>query len=156
MKAFVYFNLHRKCWSVRALEGAHKGLIVAYADVAVMDGVEFRVSQKGRDRVIREGRKNVHAGAVGNLTHLGGHVSLRRRGVYDLSDYGLYHLDLPIDDYVASYGAVRGVEPVGYNPYRHHSGRPASFYSKVDDRDVRSAGAAVLTHKRTVLALQAA
>jgi hypothetical protein len=58
----IYFNLHKKCLSVR-----HKGLVVAHAAHVEMDNATFAVSQAGRARVLRENRKNVHAFIRGNL-----------------------------------------------------------------------------------------
>jgi hypothetical protein len=68
MKVFVYFNLHRKCWSVKALEGPTKGRVVQHADTLMLTDCVFKVSEAGRQRVLRERRKNVHAGVVGTLT----------------------------------------------------------------------------------------
>jgi len=65
MKVFVYFNLHRKCFSVKALEGAKKGLVVAHVSDAIVYNPTFKVSEAGRQRVLRERKKNVHAGVVG-------------------------------------------------------------------------------------------
>lgn len=66
MKVFVYFNLHRKCFSIKALEGNDKGRVVAHRNKVVLDNVTFKVSEAGRQRVLKEQRKNVHAGVVGN------------------------------------------------------------------------------------------
>lgn len=66
MKVFVYFNLHKKVFSVRALEGDRKGLVVAHREYVALTDVTFKVSEAGRQRVLRERKKNVHAGAVGN------------------------------------------------------------------------------------------
>lgn len=65
MKVFIYFNLHRKLFSVKALEGKSKGRVVAHVDSAMVYGATFKVSEAGRQRVLREKRKNVHAGVVG-------------------------------------------------------------------------------------------
>ena len=65
MKVFVYFNLHKKVWSIKALEGDRKGRVIAHSEFVVLGGATPKVSQAGRERVIREGRKNVHAGLVG-------------------------------------------------------------------------------------------
>lgn len=65
MKVYVYFNLHKKCFSVKALEGADKGRVIAHTSELDLYDVEFKVSEAGRQRVIREKRKNVHAGVVG-------------------------------------------------------------------------------------------
>jgi len=65
MKVFVYFNLHKKCFSIKALEGAMKGRVIAHRDNVLLFRATFKVSQAGRERVLREKRKNVHAGVCG-------------------------------------------------------------------------------------------
>lgn len=70
MKVFVYFNLHRKLWSVKALEGPDKGRVIAHSDAVTLRNAYGKVSAAGRARVLREGRKNVHAGIVGELEAL--------------------------------------------------------------------------------------
>ena len=66
MKVFVYFNLHKKLFSIKALEGEHKGRVVAHRRALMLYDAVFKVSEAGRQRVIKECRKNVHAGVVGN------------------------------------------------------------------------------------------
>lgn len=61
----VYFNFHRRCWSVR-----QRGLVVGHAKSLVLRDVTWRVQPSGRERVRREGKKNVHAYASGWVTHL--------------------------------------------------------------------------------------
>ena len=65
MKVFVYFNLHRKLFSIKALEGPMKGRVVAHRHTVLLNDATFKVSEAGRQRVIREQRKNVHAGVSG-------------------------------------------------------------------------------------------
>lgn len=60
----VYFNLHRKCWSVRDRKTRR---VVAHAAQVVLSDVTFRVSAAGNARVRREGKKNVHAFARGTV-----------------------------------------------------------------------------------------
>ena len=69
MKVFVYFNLHRKCFSVKALEGINKGRVIKHAFFVALENVTFKVSEAGRQRVLKEQRKNVHAGVVGTLVN---------------------------------------------------------------------------------------
>lgn len=92
MRVFVYFNLHRKCWSIKALEGSQRGRVVAHAKRVNLADATFKVSEAGRQRVLLEKRKNVHAGVVG---HWDGHCD-------------------------ASAPTWPTVEPVGvtYNPYQ--------------------------------------
>lgn len=68
MKVFVYFNLHRKLFSVKALEGPNKGKVISHTTYLWLKDVTFKVSEAGRQRVLREKRKNVHAGVVGNIS----------------------------------------------------------------------------------------
>lgn len=67
MKVYVYRNLHKDCWSVKALEGEHKGRVIYHAQNVTLSDCTFKVSKAGRERVLRERRKNVHAGVVGQL-----------------------------------------------------------------------------------------
>jgi hypothetical protein len=57
--AHVYWNLHRKCWSIR-----QKGLVVAHVEQFAAVVTDWRVQPAGRDRVRAQRRKNVHAYAV--------------------------------------------------------------------------------------------
>jgi hypothetical protein len=68
VKVFVYCNIRTKQLSIKALEGPFKGKVVAHAEKLQMKDVEFKVSEAGRQRVLKTGRKNVHAGAVGEIT----------------------------------------------------------------------------------------
>ena len=67
MKVFVYWNLHKQVWSVKALEGKDKGRVIYHAQNVTLSDCTFKVSEAGRQRVLREKRKNVHAGVVGQL-----------------------------------------------------------------------------------------
>ena len=64
MKFFCYFNLHKKVFSLKN----HKTKLVEHhAQTVRLDNCEFKVSQAGRNRVLKEKRKNVHAGVQGDL-----------------------------------------------------------------------------------------
>jgi hypothetical protein len=62
---YVYKNLHKDCWSVKQ-HGLVKAHIPANEPVAMWD-CYFHVDAKGRERVIKEQRKNVHAFVKGYL-----------------------------------------------------------------------------------------
>lgn len=66
-KVMIYWNLHKLCWSVKALTGENRGRVIKHVNTFHLSDVSFRVSEAGRQRVIREKRKNVHAGIVGYL-----------------------------------------------------------------------------------------
>lgn len=67
LKVFAYRNLHRDCWSVKALEGSLKGRVIYHAKEIALWDCKFKVSEAGRQRVLREKAKNVHAGVVGYM-----------------------------------------------------------------------------------------
>lgn len=76
-RVFVYRNLHRACWSIKAVDGTNAGRVVGHADELSVFGPCFKVGEAGRQRVIAEGRKNVHAGVVGTLANEEGHQHVR-------------------------------------------------------------------------------
>ena len=65
MKVDVYRNLHKNCWSVRSRERHDYGKVVAHTNSLVLNDAKFVVSQAGRNRVLKEKKKNVHAGLSG-------------------------------------------------------------------------------------------
>ena len=91
----VYFNLHKKCLSVQ-----YKGKVIDHAKSICLKDVEFKVSQAGRARVLREKRKNVHAFVVGD-------VSLNRPPMYYLRKYSDKYTEFE--------------RRVTYNPYKYNS-----------------------------------
>ena len=62
-KVEVYFNLHKKCWSIR-----QAGVPVVHSDFVEIKEPQFVVQQGGNARVRREKKKNVHAFVRGYLT----------------------------------------------------------------------------------------
>ena len=59
-RVYVYFNLHKKIWSVR-----QGNLIVLHTNRIALRDVRFLVGQKGRLKVLETKTKNVHAGVSG-------------------------------------------------------------------------------------------
>lgn len=109
MLAFVYFNLHRKVWSVKALEGEYKGLVVAHAETVTLKDATPKVSAVGRQRVLESQEKNVHAGIVGEVVEVG-------EATYR------YNTDLvnPKEKFKRKL-AMSSVEEVTYNPYLYET-----------------------------------
>ena len=58
MKVDVYYNLHKKTFSVKRTS---TGKVVAHRDYVWIKDAQFVVSEAGRQRVLREKKKNVHA-----------------------------------------------------------------------------------------------
>lgn len=58
----VHFNFHKKMFAI-----CQNGIVIDYATCVWLHKAEFKVGGKGRERVIAEGRKNVHAFVYGEL-----------------------------------------------------------------------------------------
>lgn len=104
MRVQLYRNLSpqyrgRRAWSIMAHEGPQKGRVIDVVDGVVLKNAIFVVREGGRQRVLREKQKNVHAFVQGELER-----------VYDLDS-----LTPAAADALLARGAnVR----VGYDPYR--------------------------------------
>ena len=99
----VYFNLHKHLFSVQ--EKVNKvWRVTRHVNFLVLKDVQFKVSEAGRQRVLREKRKSVHAYVYGKeLTE------------YEIDSCG--HVDIYYDPYkygsfVDRYG--NGVESVDF------------------------------------------
>lgn len=66
MRVEVYKNLHTGTYSVR-----HKGRVIDHPTRLTLWNVTFAVQPAGREKVRREGRKNVHAFVRGELADPG-------------------------------------------------------------------------------------
>ena len=62
---YVYKNLHKDCWSIKQ-HGLVKAHIPQGESIGLWD-CYFHVDMKGREKVLREKRKNVHAFVKGYL-----------------------------------------------------------------------------------------
>ena len=59
-RVYVYRNLHKGCFSVR-----QEGKVIDHVKSITLRCARFLVGKKGREKVLRECRKNVHAGISG-------------------------------------------------------------------------------------------
>ena len=97
MRYETYFNLHRKCLSYRSMT---RGGRVQHADVLEFNDPEFVVQPAGREKVLREGKKNVHAFVRGELL-------------------GMWDEQSPAPESYQPIGI--GWREVKYNPYKYQS-----------------------------------
>jgi len=140
MRVFVYKNLNQNCWSIKALSGPHKGRVVAHAQHIQMGDVKFSVSEAGRQNVIANRKKEVHAGAIGRLHAVGPDTTWR----YDVDTSAVY---VPLAPRTAEAVAFLYDAPVSYNPYAG-----PKFYRKDVNEYVDGASRVILTHGRKVFA----
>ncbi len=99
MRVEVYFNLHKYIWSVRLCK---TGRVMLHTDEVHIDNPTFVVRKAGRERVLREGKKNVHAFVRGDMTVFNDFDSDYLG--YSLVSYNPYKWDTFVD--------VEGVRPV--------------------------------------------
>ena len=64
MKVEVYRNLHKNCWSIRDNQ---TGRVIKHSNSVHLKDAELVVRKSGREKVLREKRKNVHAFIKGTL-----------------------------------------------------------------------------------------
>ena len=58
----IYRNLHKQCFSIQKYDKSKRGYrLYAHEKEIFLPWAEFKVYEAGRQRVLLEGRKNVHA-----------------------------------------------------------------------------------------------
>lgn len=67
LKVFIYWNITRGVWSVKALQGPDRGRVIKHATDIILTNCVFKVSEAGRQKVLAQKVKNVHAGVVGYI-----------------------------------------------------------------------------------------
>ena len=60
----VYWNLHKHCYSFQSTD---TGRVIAHNNVCLLKDAKLIVRKAGNEKVRREGKKNVHAFAVGRI-----------------------------------------------------------------------------------------
>ena len=67
----VYYNLQKECLSV---VDTRTGRLFCHSHRIELKDAKFHVNENGRQKVLREKRKNVHAYVIGKLVHEGEHL----------------------------------------------------------------------------------
>tara|TARA_R110000751_G_scaffold24133_1_gene66042 strand:- start:101 stop:472 length:372 start_codon:yes stop_codon:yes gene_type:complete len=111
MKVEIYYNLHKNVFSVR-----HKGRVIQHTSMAVIKDAEYVVRPAGRAKVLREGKKNVHAFVRGEWVGVTRECSLRlfnkgKRVTYNPYKYSTFVEALTDEPIHASDLAVLWKEP---------------------------------------------
>ena len=78
MRVQVYYNLHKKCLSVR-----QRGKVIDHVSMISLQGATFHVQPAGRKRVIKEKRKNVHAYVSGERVAVASYDGSSERITYN-------------------------------------------------------------------------
>ena len=105
----IYRNLHKKgvVYSVRSVKTKR---VVTYLSEFVMSNAVFKVSQSGRERVLKEKRKNVHAYIQGELL-----CGVKPRNVGKLVTYNPYRFSnfVLVDDTTKELKSAKSVNVSG-------------------------------------------
>lgn len=81
-KVFAYRNLNRKgvVWSIKDCKS---NLVVDRVEEAYFKNAELKVSEAGRQRVLKQQKKNIHAGVKGTRLKTKPKVSMWIKASYD-------------------------------------------------------------------------
>lgn len=101
MRIKAYRNLNDGSISL-----VNKGLVVGHAQKVVMSDAKFTVNERGRQRVLKDKQKNVHAYVIGELVEVEGFLPYKGR-----------EIDIDHDTKISSHEGVK----VYYNPYKTDS-----------------------------------
>ena len=90
----VYWNFHKKCWSVQTK--TDKGWrVTSHKDHLLLKNPKFKVSESGRNKVLSERRKNVHAFIYGDLVD-DNSIACKFRGNVNYNPYK--HLEFMLEN----------------------------------------------------------
>jgi len=67
MKVAVYYNLHKHVFSLQSRDKETYGRVVEHSEHVILKNANFVVRKKGREKVLKEKTKNVHAFVVGEV-----------------------------------------------------------------------------------------
>jgi len=67
MKVAAYWNLHKNIFSIQSREKENYGKVISHESSVAIASPKFVVRQTGREKVLKEKVKNVHAFIVGHL-----------------------------------------------------------------------------------------
>ena len=94
MRVEVYRNLHNGMWSVRSKK---TGRVIAHMNEVFLKDCVFKVREGGRQKVLREKQKNVHAFIEGDLMNLS---KQEQELIYDMVGFGVTYNPYKFDSFV--------------------------------------------------------
>ena len=93
MEVELYWNVRLKKYSVRALEGEHKGKVFTHTRHAQITNGKFVVRSSGQNLVRKSGQKNVHAFIRGYLNVDEWHINYAKKMLWIRVRYNPYRDD---------------------------------------------------------------
>ena len=67
MKVAVYYNLHKHTFSLQSRNKEDYGKVIGHTEHVILKNANYVVRKGGRDKVLQEKKKNVHAFVIGEL-----------------------------------------------------------------------------------------
>jgi hypothetical protein len=108
MKVAAYFNLHKNIFSLQSREKDTYGKVIGHVESVVLKSPKFVVRQAGREKVINDKTKNVHAFVVGYVVEAVNTNTVPRAITYNPYKYSSFVVkdtEEPID--TAEYAVLR-------------------------------------------------
>jgi len=108
MKVAAYFNLHKNIFSLQSREKDTYGKVIGHVESVVLKSPKFVVRQAGREKVLKDKKKNVHAFIVGYVVEAVDTTTVPRAITYNPYKYSSFVVkdtEQPIEQ--AEYAVLR-------------------------------------------------
>ena len=131
-KTYVYWNLHKLTFSIMQNQK-----VVGHSNQLYLNNVEFRVRERGRQKVLKDRVKNVHAFVIGEIfscpeidgTGTGGYTM---NNPFDEEKLDMWTHRVSYNPYKGSHFVARGLQDTVWNPVArasmvaltNHQGKP--------------------------------
>jgi hypothetical protein len=125
----IYFNLHKRLFSVQEYIKGRGWIVVDHTDGIGLRDPSFKVSEKGRQRVLAEKQKNVHAYIYGERAALPNQRTIFvGYAFYDPYKYNAFMLNQFDDSYNEQIVSLPEYSPWVYCEVK--DGHPRLYYHK--------------------------
>lgn len=126
-KTYVYWNLHKLTFSIMQNQK-----VVGHSNQLYLSDVEFRVREGGRQKVLKDRVKNVHAFVVGRIFFCPEADSYPMNDPIDEEKLGMWTHRVSYNPYLDSHFVAKKLGEIGMKPVSHasmvgltnHQGKP--------------------------------
>ena len=126
-KTYIYWNLHKLTFSIMQNQK-----VVGHSNQLYLSDVEFRVRERGRQKVLKDKVKNVHAFVVGRIFFCPEADSYPMNDPLDEEKLDMWTHRVSYNPYKGSHFIARALQVTRWNPVSHasmvgltnHKGKP--------------------------------
>ena len=115
-KTYVYWNLHKLTFSIMQNQK-----VVGHSNQLYLNNVEFRVRERGRQKVLKDRVKNVHAFVVGRIFFCPEADSYPMNDPIDEEKLGMWTHRVSYNPYLDSHFVAKKLGEIGMKPVSHAS-----------------------------------